>query len=701
MVDISFNTERNVLNLKPSAPTLDVFQDTIEQLQLIGCHFNRSSKCYEGIPADLNSIIEDLECSHIHTEVSELTRRQVAGYLESLKELKTPGFRIIPRWDCVNFPPLKGLPPNEDYQKVDIARAVNQNRFLFNWDMGLGKSFALAVNIETLWYYNLIGQVLIFSSRSGVYNLKDELCNFCKHLTPDDVYVINSITETEDRDIFNKEKYPYKVVIMPYDTFVNINDYYYDIKNCPKRLPGKIAKAEEEFKELTRIKREYYKSTSKYQSTPSKDKQKLMTKLLKEDEEYYLAKKNLSSLKDGLHPSRKLKNGVGVSCMPLEEWSGGKDIGLFLDECHSLANPKSARFNYFKINLQHFNFRYLFTGTLADKYEKLYAALYILDRQLVEGRSYTNWIDSFGALGTSVSPSAINPNNWDAEKIANVNAKLLSTYGAKRLARECLDLPLDYDVPTYHIEMSPIQREIYEGFVKEQLRLAQEKSFEEGSSSKDKILNMFGIFQLAVDNPSCIMSTPSFEKFPKELQEKIEEYNYAEDCTKLKVAKDILADRVDEEGERGIVWYYHPLTKDTLVEELKKYNPTVIEAGLSPLEMNERIKAFKANPKSKIIIASINIMNTSVTVVECTFNIYIERTFNFTDYEQSRRRTWRNGQKNVVRYYFTSYNNSIDNLQLENLSQKGAILNTLMNKEFIDSSMWKQIFNCTGKESWN
>lgn len=701
MVDITFNTERNVLNLKAKAYDLVEFQDTVERLKMIGCKFNRSSKVYEGVPADLDSIIADLECDNIPTEVSELTRRQIAAYFQNLKELVPANARILPRWDCVNFPPLVGLHPNENYQRLDIARAVNQNRFLFNWDMGLGKSYALAVIIETLWYYNLIGKVLIFSTRSGVYNLKNELCTFCKHLVPNDVYVINSITETEDRDIFNSQKYPCKIVIMPYDTFVNVNDYYYDIKNCPKRLPGKIEKAEEDFKELTRQKRDFYKNTPAYKNAPSQGRQKLMTKLLREDEEYYHAKKNLSSLKDGLHPSRKLKEGIGVACMPLDEWSEGKKIGLFLDECHSLANPKSARFKYFKINLQYFFYRYLFTGTLADKYEKLYAALMILDKQLVEGRAYTNWIDSFGALGTAISPSAINANNWDVEKISAVNAKLLSTYGTKRLARECLDLPLDYDVPTFHLDMSPIQREIYEGFVKEQLRLAQEKSFEEGSSTQNKILNMFGIFQLAVDNPSCIMYTPSFSRFPKELQEKIEDYNYAEDSTKLKVTKDILADRVDDEGERGIVWYYHPLTKDTLVEELKKYNPTVIEAGLKPLEMMERINAFKANPKSKIIIASINTMNTSVTITECTFNIYIERTFNFTDYEQSRRRTWRNGQKNVVRYYFTSYNNSIDNLQLENLSQKGALLNTLMNKELIDSEMWKKIFNCTGKEEWN
>ena len=186
-----------------------------------------------------------------------------------------------------------------------------------------------------------------------------------------------------------------------------------------------------------------------------------------------------------------------------------------------------------------------------------------------------------------------------------------------------------------------------------------------------------------------------------ELQDKIRDYNYVRDSYKLKVLKDILDDRVNDLGERGIVWYFHPDTKDAILDELKQYNPTVISAGTKPIEMHNKIEEFKKNPNSKIIVASINLMNTSVTITECTFNVYLERTFAYNDYEQSRRRTWRNGQTNTVRYYFMCYNQSIDNLQLDNLAAKGAILNTLMNKDYIDNEMWKRIFNSNGGEIWD
>jgi hypothetical protein len=40
-----------------------------------------------------------------------------------------------------------------------------------------------------------------------------------------------------------------------------------------------------------------------------------------------------------------------------------------------------------------------------------------------------------------------------------------------------------------------------------------------------------------------------------------------------------------------------------------------------------------------------------------------------------------------------TFNDSIDNLQLENLAQKGQIVNALLNKKFIDQGLWKKIFN--------
>ena len=50
------------------------------------------------------------------------------------------------------------------------------------------------------------------------------------------------------------------------------------------------------------------------------------------------------------------------SFLPLDQWLDGKAGAIFLDECHSLANPSSRRSEIFKMNLDKFTYRYEFTG---------------------------------------------------------------------------------------------------------------------------------------------------------------------------------------------------------------------------------------------------------------------------------------------------------------------------------------------------
>ena len=107
------------------------------------------------------------------------------------------------------------------------------------------------------------------------------------------------------------------------------------------------------------------------------------------------------------------------------------------------------------------------------------------------------------------------------------------------------------------------------------------------------------------------------------------------------------------------------------------------------------IDKFKKDKNAQILLASINIMNTSVTLTECTWQVYLENTYNYTIYSQSRGRIHRPGQKTMSNTYFILYDNSIDNMQLENLKQKGELLNSLMNKAYISQTEWRDIFNKT------
>lgn len=312
---------------------------------------------------------------------------------------------------------------------------------------------------------------------------------------------------------------------------------------------------------------------------------------------------------------------------------------------------------------------------------------------MVEGKSYQDWLSSYCDVGNRWSKYAVNTDSWNLEKIAELNRRLLKEYCAKRKMNECLNLPLDYDVPTIYLDMSPAQRAIYEGFVKEELRLSEERKRTGEATVKDSIMNMFGVFQLAVDNPECILTSNSFEKFPSALQQMISEYDYSKDSSKLKALREIVKERVDENNEKGLIWYFHPKTKDVLAKEFKKYNPIIIEAGMDKEERNRLISTYKTDPNRKLLIGSINVMNTSLTLIECKWQAYLEKTYNFTVYTQSRGRIHRPGQTDVTRTYDFCYKNSIDFMQKENLETKGQLLNNLINKDIIAGDVWKKIFN--------
>ena len=634
MISISCDAMTGSLDLKVYG---DDFTDTVEFLKGYGCKFNPNKKVWNRPISSLKLLKADLDVRHIEYDISEYDERAAEQYMESLKELVTSDYRRVIKFDLMHYLPLPGKAPNETYQKQDISRALNQNRFLFNWEMGLGKSYALACLIENLRFYNLIDKCIIFSTGVGVFNLKDELIKFGKNQTDDNILVLNSLTEAnyEDRDLFNPEKYPQKTIIMTYDSFKGINNYYYDKAKGTKRNPK---------------------------------------------------------------PSTKVD--YRRSYIPFEQWLGKYPGAIFLDECHSLAVPSSRRSEIFKMNMNNFQYRYLFTGTLADKYEKLYMPLMILDKSLVAGCDYYEWLSQYNELGNRFSPRAINDDKWDLIKIENLNKQLLQKYASKRLMDECLDLPPDYDMPTIKLDMMSLQRQIYEGFVQEELRLIKERAQEQKESAKDKILNMFQVFQLAVDNPECIKTSASWDKLPAELQKLVTKFDGVKDSAKMVATNEIVKERTDENGERGILWYFHPVTKDNLLKKFAKYKPIVIEAGLTPEERSARIKEFKENPEHKLIIGSINIMNTSITLIECKYQVYVECTYNYTVYSQSRGRIHRPNQDSITRTYSLCYKDSIDGLQKQNLAQKGAVINSLLNKDYIDQGMWKRIFNANLNDAY-
>lgn len=609
MLNVDFNNGDYIISISG-----DNFHDLVYELKNNKATWDKTNKVWQLSLSKYDGFIKDISYLKENVNISFLVEKKVQEYKESLKELELSKSRKVMDYSKMNYSPLSGKAPNENFQREDIRRAINQNRFLFNWEMGLGKSYALACLLTNLFETDNVSKAIIITSGIGTYNLKSELLKFCKIFDDNDIYVAtnaNSFEKKDDRLIFDKRSE--KIFILSYESFKLVSKAYNDKK------------------------------------------------------------------------SKKFKTKIDF-----KKWLNNKDGILFLDEVHLLSNPKSERSLHLFSILPYFKYRYLFTGTLADKYEKLYTPCYILDKSLVNGEKYNDWLSSYNELGTAFSAYAINPNKWNIPKIKELNKELLEKYGTKRLMQDCLDLPTDYEHQPIIINMSDKQRKIYQCFINENLKQIKEKS--EKGEFKNKVLNMFQYFQLSVDNPSCLLNSEKFSEFTPELQKAIQNFNYSKDYKKLEVVDDII-EEYTEKNEKGIIWYYHPATKEELIKRYEKYSVYVIEADMTNEKKFALIDKFEKDKNAQILIASINIMNTSVTLTECTWQVYLENTYNYIIYSQSRGRIHRPGQKTVSNTYFILYDNSIDNMQLENLRQKGELLNSLMNKAYISQTEWRDIFN--------
>lgn len=539
-------------------------------------------------------------------------------------------YRRAFKQELLTFPPLQGKPPYEDYQIADITRGICQNRFLFHHEMGLGKSYILTALIEHKRLYGDIYKCLIFSTPIGTRNLKAELLKHGKNMKEDDIITFTSAGAIPFEDR--------------------------DIFNIEKYPQTIII---------------------------------LSYDALKSVSNYYYDKKYGTKTKK--HPSTG-KN-YRANCMPIKEWLEGRPGGLFLDENHSLAVPSSRRTQVMNWIVPYFNQRFLFTGTLADKYEKLYEPCWILDKALVGGMDYQTWCETYNELGNKFSAYAINPDKWDLIKLEQLNIEMMKKYCSKREMLQCLDLPLNYEVPTIYCDMSPLQRKIYERFSNFTAQEQSELAGGGGKSFSERMVNLFQYLQGAVDNPTCLQNSSKFDNFPEDLKQDILKFDWNKHSAKAEIVDDIVEERSGECGEKGIIWYFHPQTKDALVERYKKYNPAVISAEVPMDDRVGIINNFLKDPKQKLIIASINVMNTSVTLIECKYEVYVEKTYNFVVYTQSRGRLFRPGQKDITRTYSMRYDNSLDNLQELNLKSKGETLNSLFNQQYISANVWKKLFS--------
>jgi len=193
------------------------FGKVVDELKALKCTYLPDSKCWYIAPPKFYDVIDKLSS---FDEMSIQDENEIKGILKGKLELIKSRERIIFNQDLLKFPPIKGKPPYENFQKVDIIRGLMQNRFFYNWECGLGKSYATVGLMEHLNFLNKAKKFLLITTPSGLYNLKHEILKFSKNFKSEDIEIGNA----KSREPFNTKA---KIIISTYGSMRLISDHYY------------------------------------------------------------------------------------------------------------------------------------------------------------------------------------------------------------------------------------------------------------------------------------------------------------------------------------------------------------------------------------------------------------------------------------------------------------------------------------------
>ena len=382
---------------------------------------------------------------------------------------------------------------------------------------------------------------------------------------------------------------------------------------------------------------------------------------------YYKAKKKITS-----RTPRK-------PFLPLEKWANWKDLMLICDESHEASHCDSQQGYLVQLHSSLFKYRYLFTGTPADKPEKLYNQFRILDPWLTYGLSFSEWKAKMAELGNRFSRTAIN--KWKKEELEKSNERFLQGHGEYLEAASVIDLPDSFTKRIY-LPMSHLHRHIYEKFILSKIPK---------KGTAQDMVNAFPYLMLGLDNPYLLLKHRDelMDAYPQ-LESDLRKFGIS-DMEKFNAMDDILE---SHPGEKILVWAIHPKTIDMLAEKYSKLNPIVIKGDTDKEERNNLVDQFRFNKENRLLIANITTLSTSVTITECQIQVYFERGFNYTVYEQSTKRIHRLGQTKPTLTYILIYSDSMDVFLDKNLSDKGLLTKKLVDKGFLSQEEWNMIFTC-------
>lgn len=150
-----------------------------------------------------------------------------------------------------------------------------------------------------------------------------------------------------------------------------------------------------------------------------------------------------------------------------------------------------------------------------------------------------------------------------------------------------------------------------------------------------------------------------------------------------------LAKQIIEGGDKVVIFSVFKETLNSVMKELKDFNPLLCTGDVREDIIAKNIEAFQTNDVNKVICATTAKMGTGITLTKASYAIFIDAPWTAAQCTQCEDRIYRIGSKNPVFIYYLWARDTIDERVKEIIGDKEAIADFIIDdkisKKSIDS----------------
>ena len=334
---------------------------------------------------------------------------------------------------------------------------------------------------------------------------------------------------------------------------------------------------------------------------------------------------------------------VGAELAALKALLRLKPMALVLDESHRIKTPE-AKVTEAVLQLRaSARRRYILSGTpVANKPDDLWSQFYFLD----DGE----------ALGASLSEFRSRYRSEGGGYIALHDLReRVGGMSKRRLKDTAVSLPKK-TISRLRLEMTGRQLELYDSMRNELAIWVESMDGQQVLKEAEAILaRLVRLAQLASD-PSML------------------DASYDEQPCKLIALDRLLEEILSRHGARKvIVWTSFVANVATLERRYAPLYPVSLHGALTGPERDASVRAFKEDPKVKLMVANPAAAREGLTLTEANVAVYLDRTFNLVDYLQSQDRIHRISQTSDCEIVLLLAKDSIDEFVDFCLEQKARL----------------------------